>query len=380
MEGVLTQPEGSITNQDGITQTGATQVEITQAGITQIGITQAGTNQTGTGTIQAQAGITQVETTQADITQIGITQAGTTRTGDALPAVPLPPVEAGETPYIITQAVPEDLSLDWSTPPARLVAPGQGGTRQSTVLSGDFSDFQGLTASLPEPVVPQKVNQPSNPPAPKETVIQGEAAVPGIQLLPPEMELTVLPPATAPVGPGEGADSSQPTEVAEAVVSPGTTVATVERGPDSLPGKTGTTQPSFDHLVETARETIADLSLRAQQQGKAEVRLRLYPENLGHLTVRVAAEGAKVHVQLAVDSPRTQMLLDQSMGQLRSSLADLGLQLGETSVSLNHSGYGSRQETGPGGHQPRSYYSHRSEGSGEGPEATPRQGLVDIWA
>jgi flagellar hook-length control protein FliK len=109
-----------------------------------------------------------------------------------------------------------------------------------------------------------------------------------------------------------------------------------------------------------------------------EARIKLNPEALGELEVKVSVEHNRVDVAFAAQHPAAVTAVQQTLGQLDTMLAGHGLSLGHTFVGQQHQGSeGSSSSSGRG--------SFAGSDSGDGDvEASPiRQvavGLVDMFA
>jgi hypothetical protein len=99
----------------------------------------------------------------------------------------------------------------------------------------------------------------------------------------------------------------------------------------------------------------AVVPLHGRGDGRHEVTLELRPEELGTIRVDVSVEHQTVHLTLHAAEPATGRLLSAALADLRSALADAGLQAGHVAVSPDGgSGPGrrSRPQTDPETHLP----------------------------
>jgi flagellar hook-length control protein FliK len=76
-------------------------------------------------------------------------------------------------------------------------------------------------------------------------------------------------------------------------------------------------------------------------QGAGEMRIRLKPENLGELHVRVMTDGKSVGLQFQASDERAKKIIEESMGSLKDSLAAQNLSLGSVDFSVSQSQQGS---------------------------------------
>jgi flagellar hook-length control protein FliK len=99
----------------------------------------------------------------------------------------------------------------------------------------------------------------------------------------------------------------------------------------------------------------AVVPLHGRGDGRHEMTLELRPEELGTIRVDVSVEHQTVHLTLHAAEPATGRLLSAALADLRSALADAGLQAGHVAVSPDGgSGPGrrSRPQTEPAPHLP----------------------------
>lgn len=82
--------------------------------------------------------------------------------------------------------------------------------------------------------------------------------------------------------------------------------------------------------------------------GGREIVVKLDPEHLGSVQIRLRMNGEKVDVSIVVDNPSTLNLLDQDRHMLTSAVSSLGL--GSGPLLLSQGGFdGSSQPPGPSG-------------------------------
>jgi flagellar hook-length control protein FliK len=79
-----------------------------------------------------------------------------------------------------------------------------------------------------------------------------------------------------------------------------------------------------------------------------EARIKLHPEELGSMDVRVSMDGGKVNVAILAQHPAAVHAVQQTLSQLDSMLAHHGLSLGQADVGQQQAGQG-RQGSGDGG-------------------------------
>ena len=78
---------------------------------------------------------------------------------------------------------------------------------------------------------------------------------------------------------------------------------------------------------------VRDLS----RGGGGEIRLRLNPNNLGELTLRVSTQGQHVGLHIQASDPKSKQVLEESLNSLKESLAQHQLTLGAVEMSVAQS-------------------------------------------
>jgi len=124
-----------------------------------------------------------------------------------------------------------------------------------------------------------------------------------------------------------------------------------ERGPDLAPtGLTAPTPTPMPHKLDLAQafpapvplpsprfaeEVGARLQWIAEQQG-GEATLRISPDGLGPVEIRMKLDGDRVDLGFAATQQDTRQALQDALPKLREMLAQQGLQLGQADVGQKH--------------------------------------------
>lgn len=87
-----------------------------------------------------------------------------------------------------------------------------------------------------------------------------------------------------------------------------------------------------------AEDLGARLQWMAAQQG-GEATLRIAPEGLGPVEIRLKLDGERVDLGFSASQAETRQALEQSLPKLREMLAQQGLQLGDANVGQHHAGH-----------------------------------------
>lgn len=97
----------------------------------------------------------------------------------------------------------------------------------------------------------------------------------------------------------------------------------------------------FSHLLEDIQNVMKQqLRMKTTEEG-TQIRLKLSPEHLGQLDIRITSTEGKIHAQLLASSQMAREALELSVGQLRVALQQQGIQVDRIEISqqdsLNHS-------------------------------------------
>jgi flagellar hook-length control protein FliK len=163
--------------------------------------------------------------------------------------------------------------------------------------------------------------------------------------------------------------------------------------PDSMP-----TTPAMAHAADAPQVAAPPVQLQSTQaattpafaqelgdqiawlggQNIQQARIRLHPEDLGQLDVKVSVEHGKVDVAFAAQHPGAVAAVQQTLSQLDAMLAHHGLSLGHAEVSQQQAGRDGSYAAQHGGN------GENVEGGAEDTAALPvvrvSKGLVDDFA
>lgn len=81
---------------------------------------------------------------------------------------------------------------------------------------------------------------------------------------------------------------------------------------------------------------IAGISGNRMDASAGEIRVRLKPDNLGELHLRVRTDGNSVGLKIQASDARAQQILEESLPHLKDSLSAQNLKLGQVEVSVAH--------------------------------------------
>jgi flagellar hook-length control protein FliK len=230
-----------------------------------------------------------------------------------------------------------------------------------------------------------------------------------------------MPSAAAPAGVTSGAAAAPPADVAAAAVpdSGAAFVATLDKAAAGAVGPTSETAgpaplPVADALPAGIGEVRSEPAARRPpvlpqvqmpadpesgfdqalgsrltvmlEQGIGHARIRIAPEHLGAIDLKLSVEGDRVSAQFQSSHADVRTAIEAGMGRLREHLAEHGLQLAHGSVGGQQQGNAnnqSRHAASAAGEPPGSAATGSAEGdSAPAPAAVPvRQvGLVDVYA
>ncbi len=74
--------------------------------------------------------------------------------------------------------------------------------------------------------------------------------------------------------------------------------------------------------------------LRTSYQGGGEIRVRLRPDHLGELNIRVLTDGNRVALKIQASDERSKKILEESLGSLKQNLSAQNLSLGTVDLSV----------------------------------------------
>ncbi len=103
----------------------------------------------------------------------------------------------------------------------------------------------------------------------------------------------------------------------------------VEMNAQVVPGAMAKPRLSTDTLIGMS-SSVRNLSL----QGGGSIRVRLKPENLGELSIRVITEGNKVGLHIQASNEKAKQILEENLGHLKESLAAQNLSLNQVEMSV----------------------------------------------
>jgi flagellar hook-length control protein FliK len=124
-------------------------------------------------------------------------------------------------------------------------------------------------------------------------------------------------------------------------------------------GTTSRTQTSgfSSRLSAQVAKQIADKMIYQTRNGTHQLRLNLTPAHLGRVTINMVVRDNTVHATVVTENPAVKEALEEHMSQLKSTLAQQGVELERFDVGYN----GRERNTGQSGQNRR-----RFSGSGQG--------------
>lgn len=121
----------------------------------------------------------------------------------------------------------------------------------------------------------------------------------------------------------------------------------------------------FSHLMEDLKGIVKThlQQLQHLNQGEgSQIRVKLYPEHLGHLDIRVMSMDGKVSAQLMASSQLAKEALEFQVGQLRTALTQQGIQVDKIEVTQQNQSQSMLQDQRGGQH----LFQQRGQGQGNG--------------
>lgn len=116
----------------------------------------------------------------------------------------------------------------------------------------------------------------------------------------------------------------------DAVSALTTPAGSVERLPDQP--VQSTKEASADSIIDQVMQKFSPANRAIPSP--SELTVKLQPEHLGNLQMKVSVDGEQVALKIQVESPVAKQMLENNLGQLRDSFSSLGLRMDSVSVSL----------------------------------------------
>jgi hypothetical protein len=237
-----------------------------------------------------------------------------------------PPTGPGETSTAVATAV--DVTPDH--PPLQVAPPGRG--RPPTPVAPGPVETAAVAAppGAPARIERPSVRVPASPAGIEASPVLVEAPLLGQES--PLVPENLVPATRVPEKPLPRID-------APASVPLPTPVARAESTlPVDAPAPARAAPPAVPEQIVSAV-----VPLHGRGDGRHEVTLELRPHDLGTIRVEVSVEQQTVHLTLHAAEPATGRLLSAALADLRSALADAGLQAGHLAVSPDGGGATARR-------------------------------------
>lgn len=354
------------------------------------------------------------ENAPADSVTVAVPVPGATMaSGAPMPAPEAAPPTGWPPPGLAALFPAEAVAVDPAAPPTAQnssIAPAmtRGPTPMATgpdarlpsAASGNTT-LRGLLAGLAAGTPPTDVPVPEAPRSPVPTAVAPTAAPTLAAIVPTPVAVD----AAMPLKLDALRAVAVPITVHEAIASGSDDVAALA-GPESLD------VPAWSPLAPTAlprldlaaafpapvpvhdprlAEAMATRVQWMAEQGGGEVTLRVAPEGLGPVEIRLQLDGDRVDLGLQAAQAETRQALQDALPKLREMLSQSGLQLGQADVGHRQSSGASAQGDPRGeGPRPAPFAGTGANGGEGGPEAVgatvslrvPRTGagLLDLYA
>lgn len=285
---------------------------------------------------------------------------GSPQVVDPVPAVPMPaggatslvaPVVATAGTTVVAPMPPSGLSLAPS-PQMPPIPPATGAIDGSLPegISGFQPPLSAPTQSVSPVAAPAVMTTPADP-APRDIVMTaGDRPVPGVR----DAAVSAAPIVAAASSPAErtaaqpvASDSPQaPAPVAVAAAPIGIAAAPAVEAPRAPSPQT----PVLDTGRAEWLDTLVDRIEEARSTGPVRVtHMKLLPDALGALDVRIRLEGERVHVTFTTDSPEARAIIADAAPKLAEMAEARGVRLGQTQVDLGAGAGGGGQQRAAGG-------------------------------
>lgn len=243
---------------------------------------------------------------------------------------------------------PQDLADAGRTAMPQPPAPGPGAPAMAT-------PFAAAAPPGPEVVRVQTVvaeAQPVTPPGDAAPAAPRDVSVQGADVLPVFRDAAVSPSAARGAGHGAPGDASAGSDPATSGPAPDPAVSTVATMPPAMPAPfaaalpvTSAATPAVSGgapipLASPAHQVApALLALGSSADGAQHLTLRLQPESLGVVEVRIArSAGGTAHISVTADNEATLQLLTNEQADLHRALDQAGIPVAGRTLSLALSG------------------------------------------
>lgn len=103
-------------------------------------------------------------------------------------------------------------------------------------------------------------------------------------------------------------------------------------------------QPTELREAQSAEQTaraevmsqVSDAVKRAAENGRTEIRIRLSPEELGGISIKIVSQNGQLTLQITADNQKTGQLLASGMHELTQSLQDQGITMTKAEVTYSN--------------------------------------------
>jgi flagellar hook-length control protein FliK len=254
-----------------------------------------------------------------------------------------PKATAPDTP--LPQPVPPPFApIDWTRPPASLPSPAPASDTEDAAVGSPRP--VPVAASLPAPAIasakpapeailtlpPQPDGQPAQPQAQLQSQAQAQHTPPpqGF-ILPPEIAREVAEIVRAAVGDHDDAPASVDSadSAASAPQLQNATAPATSLHRDFVASHRPPIDTSRAEWMQSMIERIAEMP---QADGKREAQLRLAPDALGTVNVRIEQRQDRLHVTMNSDNAQARQLLSEAAPRLQEMAEARGLRLGQTGI------------------------------------------------
>ena len=292
--------------------------------------------------------------------------SGTSKQGTASkqpPATPQPPTPmAGMVPVPLPAIAPvaTPAGTNTNTPQTGNALAGIGSSLSPKTDLKPDDGFSASDADTPATNAPADAGSVTPAPGDGTQALAGSLAATGHAALPVAATFTD--------------NSSQSTSGITALGSLAATAPVVPSGTSATHGLTMDAPVGSSGFAKELGQQITWLS----GQDVKQAQIRLHPQDLGPLDVKVSVEHGRVDVSFVTQHPDTTAAVQQSLGQLHQMLGGQGLSLGHATV-----GQQSQQQLGGQQGQQGQATANASEDAADTPIATVARvavGLVDAFA
>lgn len=132
-----------------------------------------------------------------------------------------------------------------------------------------------------------------------------------------------------------------------------------ERVAESKPADVPVPTARFSHLMDDLKGLLRSQFQSLKQGEDSQIRIKIFPEHLGHLDIRITSIAGKISAQLMASHQMAKEALEFGLGQLRGALTQQGIQVDRIEITQHSNTQGMLQEQKSG----KQFFQNKDQGS-----------------